>query len=1001
MQAANDNQKFSGKNLSLSDFEEIIDPKNNQKYSILGKGNFAYTEKMRYKKGMNDDIYAIKKLDITHIEESKQKKMELKRETQLHSKLSHENIVKFYSYFTDEENINKYKEIYKNKENIQKEKENKKIACLVLEYLPNGTLKDFINNFLEKNKNGNIPQPFVIKVFRELLEGLIYLKSKKILHRDIKPENILFDKNYRAKISDFGISALCNSKEEEKDEDNDENKENEEEENNINETDKDLFMNNSLTGDKNYVSYEIIQCKKYDYQTDVYSLGVTIFYMMTGNLPCYTNIQKNSKGKQYIIRKRNFNDISNYYCYELRNLIENMIDRNPKKRPTIEQVYEEVMKIEFPLKNLGDTLADFEGKNEKMMYKKNYIYYYIKKYANNTINIPMFQKLLYKQNKILKKLSHKNIIKYYGLLEDQLLCNNPIGIKDYFLIYEYIPNGSLADMIEKNKNKLFPEYFVIKIFKQILSGLKYLHNENIAHGNLSPNNILFDSKYNIKITGFDYFGLYEDKHYTKSIVRDDILFINNHYKYFGQYTSPEMIKGNEFNDKADIFSLGLIILCMLSYPLQFQKFDIVKGNAKRDIYLNNINKIYSQKLSNLISKMVNEKPENRPSSYDVYEELINIEKELIKTNPQNNINQDQYIIPNINNKNKLNSFPINDNNFKNYIDFMNTDSTMEYNNILGNFKIYYPTNNNNKNDNPIMNNNFNMPMNNFNNMPMNDFSNMAINNFDNMPMNNFTNIPKNDFNNMPTINSNNIPMNNFNNMPMTNFNNIPKNKFNNMPMFNSNNIPMNNFNNMPMNNFNNIPINKFNNIPMNNFNNMPMNSFSNIANNFYNNKNDNNNNYYSKNNINCINNRMPNYNFGDFNNNMNFNNQSNNLNVNMNNFNGINNVSMNNLNNMNNMANNFNNNNNKFNDIVILNNINKNLLNQINGQQNFDSLSIYVERKNNLENFDVGYLSNLSREQIKQSQKKEEGKNDPYYLDYLSSDDVIVYPSFDQLRHHK
>ena len=39
----------------------------------------------------------------------------------------------------------------------------------------------------------------------------------------------------------------------------------------------------------------------------------------------------------------------------------------------------------------------------------------------------------------------------------------------------------------------------------------------------------------LKIVGFDYFGLYEDKHYKKSIVKDDILFINNHYKYMGPY----------------------------------------------------------------------------------------------------------------------------------------------------------------------------------------------------------------------------------------------------------------------------------------------------------------------------------------------------------------------------------------------------------------------------------------------------------------------------------
>ena len=927
---SNNFNKFTGKNLTLNDFEEIVNSKKKQKFTILGKGNFAYTEKMKYKYGTDDDFYAIKKLEITHIQESEQKKLDLKRETKLHEKLSNENIVKFYSYFFDEENINKYKEIYKDdkKKNVQNERINKKIACLVLEYLPNGTLTEYINNYLEKNKNENIPQPFVIKVFREILEGLMYLKSKKILHRDIKPDNILFDKNYTAKISDFGISALCNKREEENEEDNDENKENEDEKNNIEETDKDLYMNNSFIGDKNFVSYEITQRKKYDYQTDVYSLGITIFYMMTGSLPCYTAIGRNTEGKQFIIRKRNFNAISNYYCYELRNLIENMINRNPKKRPTIEQVYEELMKIEFPLKNIGDTLADFEGKDEKKMYKKNYLYYYVKKYANNKINIPIFQKLLYKQNKIFKKLSHKNIIKYYGLLEDQLLSNNPPGIKDYFLIYEYLPNGSLADMIENNKNKLFTENFIIKIFKQILSGLKFLHFENIAHGNLKPNIILFDSKYNIKIAGFDYFGLYEDKHYKKAIVRDDILFINNHYKYMGPFTSPEMMEGLDWNDKADIFSLGLIMICLLSNPSQFQKLYTVNGNLKRDIYLNNINKIYSQKLSSLVSKMVNENPENRPSSNDVYDELIKIEKELKKNPTYNNINIKNFIIL---------SFPMFNNNSLNSSIFMGNDNISE-SKKFGNFTIYEPKNNNFQNNNQIMNNNnLNIPNNNFN-----------------MPINNF-----------------NMPNNNFN-------------------------IPNNNFN-MPNNNFN-----------------MPINTFNNIANNFYNNntknKINNNNNNYLKNNINCDTNIMPNNNFNYFDNNMSFNNQINSMNINMNNNMGINNstdtlyLSANDLNNSNTMTdynkyfnnsfNNNTNNKNNFDDIVMIQNDNKNLLNQIYyGQKNFDPLSTYIERKDDLQNVENDYLNEM---QVKILPKGED-KKIIYYLNYLSSDDVIEDPYFSGL----
>ena len=53
-----------------------------------------------------------------------------------------------------------------------------------------------------------IDQNFILKIFKQTLNGLNYLFSKKIMHRDIKLDNILLDENYNAKLSDFGISAV-------------------------------------------------------------------------------------------------------------------------------------------------------------------------------------------------------------------------------------------------------------------------------------------------------------------------------------------------------------------------------------------------------------------------------------------------------------------------------------------------------------------------------------------------------------------------------------------------------------------------------------------------------------------------------------------------------------------------------------------------------------------------------------------------------------------------
>ena len=80
------------------------------------------------------------------------------------------------------------------------------VYCLVLKYATNGSLNDLIIGSFKNYANEQADQDFIIKIFKEILNGLKYLHIvKKIIHRDIKPDNILFDQYFIAKISDFCI----------------------------------------------------------------------------------------------------------------------------------------------------------------------------------------------------------------------------------------------------------------------------------------------------------------------------------------------------------------------------------------------------------------------------------------------------------------------------------------------------------------------------------------------------------------------------------------------------------------------------------------------------------------------------------------------------------------------------------------------------------------------------------------------------------------------------
>ena len=71
---------------------------------------------------------------------------------------------------------------------------------------------DYLIKLKDKLKTTPITQSFIINIFGQLLDVLIYLCEKNVMHRDIKPDNILLDENSNIKFTDFGLSALYKDK---------------------------------------------------------------------------------------------------------------------------------------------------------------------------------------------------------------------------------------------------------------------------------------------------------------------------------------------------------------------------------------------------------------------------------------------------------------------------------------------------------------------------------------------------------------------------------------------------------------------------------------------------------------------------------------------------------------------------------------------------------------------------------------------------------------------
>ena len=185
----------------------------------------------------------------------------------------------------------------------------------------------------------------------------------------------------------------------------------------------------------------------------------------------------------------------------------------------------------------------------------------------------------YSELNILSMIRHPNIISLLGIcIEDEI---QPI------LVFEYMPNGSLSDLFEKQ----YSEEVTQKIAYQVAIGISYLHACRIIHGDIKAQNILIDKYFDAKLA---------DVGISRSLPNSTKT--NIHCGSPG-FLPPE----STLSTKVDIFSFGMLLLQMIS-----KKKDIfharIHCQKNAENMSENIHYLYL-----LANECTKEKPEDRPS----------------------------------------------------------------------------------------------------------------------------------------------------------------------------------------------------------------------------------------------------------------------------------------------------------------------------------------------------------------------------------------------------
>ena len=277
--------------------------------------------------------------------------------------------------------------------NIYDVAEDRGLYYIVMELVEGITLKDYIQ------KKGKLTPKEVIGITLQVCSGIDSAHANKIIHRDIKPQNIMISKEGKVKVTDFGIAKATSSN----------------------------TISTNVMGSVHYTSPEQARGGFSDAKSDIYSLGITMYEMLTGQLPfdgdSTVSIALKHLQEDMVPPSELVLDVP----YSLEQIILKCTQKSPDRRYTdvamlvrdlkrsIQDPEGDFVRIS-PLTMVGDTILMTEDEMAELQgvsgYDDEYESGYDKKRASNDINADLDPKM----TKLMKVLTIVAIVIFAGVL---------------------------------------------------------------------------------------------------------------------------------------------------------------------------------------------------------------------------------------------------------------------------------------------------------------------------------------------------------------------------------------------------------------------------------------------------------------------------------------------------------------------------------------------------------------------------------------------------------
>jgi serine/threonine protein kinase/Flp pilus assembly protein TadD len=278
----------------------------------LGKGGMGKVYKVLDKE-IKEKI-ALKLLN-TEISTDKETIDRFRNELKFARKISHKNVCRMYDLSKEEGT-----------------------HYITMEYVPGEDLKSMIRMV------GQLSAGKTTSIARQICEGLVEAHRLGVVHRDLKPQNIMIDREGNARIMDFGIARSLKT--------------------------KGITDTGLMIGTPEYMSPEQVEGKEIDQRSDIYSLGIIIYEMVTGRVPFEGNTPLSIAMKHKTEAPRDPKEFNAQIPEDLKHLILRCMEKAKEERyQRIEEALSELSAIEKDIPTTDRAIPEKKPETEKGIWK--------------------------------------------------------------------------------------------------------------------------------------------------------------------------------------------------------------------------------------------------------------------------------------------------------------------------------------------------------------------------------------------------------------------------------------------------------------------------------------------------------------------------------------------------------------------------------------------------------------------------------------------------------